>query len=169
MCVSNIIELTLHLSNNWLSGAPVWVGGSDFIGDYSLSLHIYIYIYIYIYICINIYLHLSIMFPGLPRRPRRARVAPHPAVDRGGENKREVVLWAGSLQLPLSLSLSNSNSLSLSLSLGAAIAHPEGPEFDHGLGHNWAVTQKPPPQSLRRNLKPEIPQVFRTCAVPVPE
>ena len=47
---------------------------------------------------------------------------------------------------------------------------PEGPELDPGLGHNWVgLTEALHPKSLRRNLKPEIPQVFRTSAAPVQE
>ena len=77
------------------------------------------------------------------------------------------------LPLPLSLSLS----LSLSLPLGASIAQlvksrswtrKALSSIPAPATIEW-VTKKSSPKSLRRNLKPEIPQVFRTSAAPVQE
>ena len=96
---------------------------------------------------------------------------------QGCAGARAGALPAARAKTALAISLFLSLSLCLSLSLGTSVAQlvESRPWIWKALSSILAsattewVAKKSSPQSLRRNLKPEIPQVFRTSAVPVQE
>ena len=79
-----------------------------------------------------------------------------------------------SISLSISLSLYIYIYIYIYMSIGGSVV-------DHALASGWTwvrsrprpttewATNQPHPQSLRGNLKPEIPQVIRTSAAPVQE